>query len=65
LFEEIWTIIDSIFNGQDCFASLPVRYNYGQRHDNILKIENYLLSSGFPAVKINNRIAFKIAKARQ
>jgi hypothetical protein len=38
---------------------------YGKRHVCSRNREHYLLSIGFPRVKIRNLIAFKIIKARQ
>jgi hypothetical protein len=43
--------------GKNCFASLPACYMDNKNY------ENYLLRIGFLAVKINNRIVFKIVKA--
>jgi hypothetical protein len=55
--------MDSVLNGQDCFASLPAGYI-----DNaifVLEIlKNYLPSIRFPADQIRKRIAIKIVKAR-
>jgi hypothetical protein len=51
-------MIDSIFNGKNYFARLSVGYMVNVIF--VLERENYPLNFGFTAVKIRNRIAFKI-----
>jgi hypothetical protein len=61
--------MDSLLNGQYCFASLPAKKQQKSYRKNVMLFtrnrENDILSISCSAVKIRERIAFEIVTARR